>query len=91
MNDETIKKTLNKMCMTIDDKKHQGVDDGKIRVRMGKHLATRIMLTYNMTLVTSEMNTILGYPIEIDYDNPMCLEVHIVEKVPIVKVGVIDE
>lgn len=87
MNNTEISKTLNMLRNIIDMKIYElGVDDDKIRVRIGREVMAW-MNGYNRELIEcaaiTEYKTIFGYPIEIEYDNPMCLEVHIVEKVPI--------
>lgn len=79
--------TLNMLQNIIDMKIYEtGVDDSKIKVRMGRKVMA--WLIHNSSLIEcaaiTEYKAIFGYPIEIDYDNPMCLEVHIVEKVPII-------
>lgn len=95
MNDNDISATLNILLATIESKRYElGIDDSKIKVRMGRHLAFQIMnsltdkYTYDRRL---DESSIFGYPLEIEYNNPMCLEVHIVEKVPIVKAGGLDD
>ena len=61
----------------------------KIRVRMGRELATYVR-GYTTPLIINhadetQSKSIFGYPLEIDNVNTMCLEVHIVENVPIYK------
>lgn len=61
------------------------VPDHNIRIRIGKKLIEDIKICINTMYYINPMQTttIFGYPVEIDYDKPMCLEVHIVESVPI--------
>ena len=82
MNDSIIQKTLDKLSEIIENKVCSGVDNGNIKVRMGKQIAIEILSHYNPVVISSnEMNSIFGYPIEIDYVDDMCLEVHTVDKV----------
>lgn len=92
MNDKELSTILNILLHTIESKKYElGIVDDKIKVRMGRHLATQIIRSLNscitFTCDTDSANAIFGYPLEIEYNDPMCLEVHIVEKVPIYKEG----
>lgn len=94
MNDKEIATTLNMLNSIADMKRYElGVDHDKIRVRIGSELMAWINRYINNLLYCSKMtkcNAIFGYPVEIEYDNPMCLEVHIVETVPIYKEGEAD-
>ena len=89
MTAKEIEKTLNMLHFIIREKRHSFLDDKKIRVRMGRELAAWIN-GYNRDLImniadSTIQKTIFGYPLEINLENPMGLEVLIVENVPIYK------
>ena len=89
MNDKEIATTLNRLNDIIELKKHElGIEHEQIRVRIGRELMAWIrgyIDNFISCTYKTQQTTIFGYPIEIEYENPMCLEVHIVESVPIYK------
>lgn len=90
---QQIENTLYNLRYTIEGQRHIYGNDGKIRVRIGRELAAWIngynkMYIMNYADGTME-KTIFGYPLEIDYENPMCLEVCVID--PIYVDGVINE
>ena len=84
-----IENTLYNLQYTINRQRHLTIDDNKIIVRMGRELVAWIN-GYNNYLImnyseSTEKKTIFGYPLEIDYENSMRLEVHLVEQVHVSK------
>lgn len=90
MTAKEIEKTLGMLRDVISKQRHvYGVDD-KIEIHIGRELAAwirgySVLLIWNYNEGGTTKKTLFGYPVNIVYDNPMCLEVHIVEKVPIYK------
>ena len=87
MTEKEIAKTLELLKYNIDYQRYENGKDDKIRVRMGRELAAWIN-GYVANLIINHTDntrskTIFGYPLEIDNDKTMCLEVLIVENVPI--------
>jgi hypothetical protein len=82
-----IKYTLDYLRNTIAYQRYGKGNDGKIRVRMGIDLARWIKTYYSYYYIYKTgdpaINSIFGCPLEIDDANPMCLEVLIVERVPV--------
>lgn len=96
MTDKDISATLNILNGFIEAKKYElGIDESKLRVCIGRKLATEIMYHLDRYLIVEptidEEYKIFGIPIEIENNDDMCLEVHIVEKVPVIKAGGLDE
>lgn len=89
MTAKEIEKTLGMLRDVISKQRHvYGVDD-KIEIHIGRNLAAWIR-GYNEALIWNcydgtVKKTLFGYPVIVVNDNPMCLEVHIVEKVPLYK------
>jgi hypothetical protein len=87
MIDIDITATLGVLMGCIEIKKHElGIDESKLKVRMGRKLAD-VILNFDLYLVRpfiTKETTIFGIPLEIDYNDDMCLEVHIIEKVPVI-------
>lgn len=82
---QEIENTLYNLRYTIEKQRHLCIDDNKISVRIGRELMAWIN-GYNKYLImnyseSAEKKTIFGYQVEIDYDNTMCLEVHVIEGV----------
>lgn len=82
---QEIENTLYNLRYTTEKQRHLYGNDNKIRVRMGIELINQIT-AYNKMYVTNfeervEEKTVFGYPLEIDYKNPMCLEVCVVEPI----------
>lgn len=96
MTDKDLSATLGVLNGYIETKKCElGIDESKLRVRMGRKLATEIMCHLDRYFIVEptidEEYKIFDIPIEIENNDDMCLEVHIVEKVPVVKEDWIDE
>lgn len=82
-----IENTLLNLRYAIEEKRHLVLDDNEIRLRIGRELLAWFN-GYNSCLImnyadSTQHKTIYGYPIEIEYEKTMCLEVHIVYSVPI--------
>ena len=86
MTAQEINNTLNKLHYTLIEREHK-TNYGEIRVRIGRELLTRLfgyIINQPIKYIDStESGTIFGHPLEIAYDNPICLEIHVVEKVPV--------
>ena len=85
MKAQEIEGTLSNLQYIINIQRCKTIDESKIKVRMGRELAAWIR-GYNRGLIMNyseptEYKTILGYPLEIDNENVMCLEVALIEKV----------
>lgn len=85
MTAQQIENTLYNLRYTIEKQRHIYGNDNKIRVRIGRELAAWIRGYNKMYIMNypdgTTKKTIFGYPLEIDYENPMCLEVCVVEPV----------
>lgn len=83
---QEINNTLNKLHYTLMKREHE-TNYGEIRVRIGRELLRRLfenIINKPINYIDStEAGTIFGHPLEIAYDNPMCLEILVVEKVTI--------
>ena len=86
MTAQEINNTLNKLHYTLMKREHETYY-GEIRVRIGRELLRRLfenIINQPINYIDcTEAGTIFGHPLEIAYDNPMCLEIHVVEKVPV--------
>lgn len=82
-----ISKTLDMLHNSIEYQRHVNGNDDKIRVRIGRELAAWINGYATHLIINHADDTvrksIFGYPMEIDNENPMCLEVCVVESVPV--------
>lgn len=91
MTDKDLSATLGLLKRRIETKKQElGIDESKLRVRMGRKLATEIIRWAGYFIVEpiiDEEYKIFDIPIETENNNDMCLEVHIVEKIPVIKEG----
>ena len=87
MTTKEIEKTLGLLRYNIAYQRHVTGNYDKIRVRMGRELAAWIKGYVIGLIINNEddtkSKTIFGCPLEIDNENPMCLEVLIVESIPI--------
>ena len=87
MTKEEIKNTLYKLENDLWHISNLTSGYDEIRVRIGRRLATQIMRNFKGKIYcyADEVNTIMGYPLEIEYENDMCLEILTVTKVPLYK------
>ena len=89
MKAQEIENTLYNLRYTLEKQRHIYGNENKITVRIGCGLAAWIR-GYNKELILNyrepeNYKSIFGYPVEIDYVNPMCLEVHFIEQVHVSK------
>lgn len=87
MTKQDIENTLDKLYYQLKLQELKKDDRDEIRVRMGRRLATQIICNLDSVIYCNvdEINTIMGYPLELEYNNDMCIEIHIVKKLPIYK------
>ena len=94
MTEQKLSKIIERLIYTIEYQRCRGVCDSKIRVRIGRELLAWIMGMSgvglsNVDIKKNEENdtlkgntmTIYGYPMEIDHERSMCLEVLVVEDI----------
>lgn len=94
MTEQKLSKIIERLIYTIEYQRCRGVCDSKIRVRIGRELlAWMIRMSgvrlSNVDIKKNEENdtldgnimTIYGYPMEIDNERSMCLEVLVVEDI----------
>ena len=89
MTKQDIENTLDKIHYGIRLQELKKDDSDEIRVRIGRELigwinGYDVNLIQGYTAIT-DYKTIWGYPVEIEHNNAMCIEVHIVKKLPIYK------
>lgn len=89
MTREEINKTLDMLYNITKKQIHEkGADPDAIEIYIGIDLLRHIEIYVAGVVIyyaLEQTTTLMGYPVNVVYDNPMCLEVHIVEKVPIYK------
>lgn len=94
MTEQKLSKIIKRLIYTIEDQRCRGVCDSKIRVRIGRELLAWIMGMSGVGLSNEDIKkyeendtldgnimTIYGYPMEIDNERSMCLEVLVVEDI----------
>lgn len=94
MTEQKLSKIIERLNYTIEYQRCRGVCDSKIRVRIGRELLAWIMGMSGVGLSNEDIKkyegdytlkgntmTIYGYPMEIDNERSMCLEVLVVEDI----------
>lgn len=94
MTEQKLSKIIKRLIYTIEEQRCRGVCDSKIRVRIGRELLAWIMGMSGVGLSNEDIKkyeendtldgnimTIYGYPMEIDNERSMCLEVLVVEDI----------
>ena len=86
MKAQEITNTIGKLCETIQKERHL-YGNYDLRVRIGRELLAWIAVYDSGAIINyddhTKGKTIFGCPIEINLENTMCLEVHVVRFVPI--------
>ena len=95
MTRKEINKTISMLKHIINKQMYvKGADADTIEISIGIDLLRHIeaYITGVVTYYASELEKtrLMGYPVNVVYNNPMCLEVHIVEKVPIYRESEVD-
>lgn len=94
MTEQKLSKIIKRLIYTIEDQRCRGVCDSKIRVRIGRELLAWIIGMSGVGLSNEDIKknkeddtldgnimTIYGYPMEIENERSMCLEVLVVEDI----------